>query len=244
MFTSRDGYTLVGTDSAGNQLRQLAGRMNNPIYTQALIDGKKEDGSDNHSLTAKIGELESRDLAKNVMYCLLFGGGDAKLAKTAKKPVGSGGILRDKLYRGLDGLGDLVEKITKEWKNTATQRYNPKFGKMEYANGTITGLDGRPITVPSEHQLLVYLLQSDEAIHMSKAYCLLNQRLSERFIWGVDYGVVCFYHDEYTIECKVEIADEVKAISEQCITDAGSFFNIACPHAGDGNIGKDWYAIH
>jgi len=244
MFTSREGYTLVGTDSAGNQLRMLAGRMNNPVYTKALVDGKKEDGSDNHSLTAKIGELESRDLAKNVMYCLLFGGGDAKLAKTAKKPIGSGGILRDKLYRGLDGLGDLVEKLTKEWKQTATQRYNPKFGRMEYANGTITGLDGRPITVPSEHQLLVYLLQSDEAIMMSKAYCLLHQRLAERFVWGLDYGVVCFYHDEYTIECREEIAEEVRMISEQCIVDAGVFFNISCPHEGEGKIGKTWYAIH
>jgi DNA polymerase I len=244
IFTSRVGYTLVGTDSAGNQLRMLAGRMNNPVYTKALVEGKKEDGSDNHSMTRDIGELESRDVAKNVMYCLLFGGGDVKLAKTARKPPGSGPQLRDRLYRGLDGLGDLVERITKEWKETARQKYNAKFGRMEYFNGRITGLDGRPIVVASEHQLLVYLLQSDEAVHMSKAYCLLNERLAERFTWGVDYGVVCFYHDEYTIECREEIAQEVKEISEQCIVDAGKFFNIACPHAGGGNIGKTWYAIH
>jgi DNA polymerase-1 len=244
MFTSRDGYTLVGTDSAGNQLRMLAGRMNNPVYTKALVEGKKEDGSDNHSLTAKIGELESRDIAKNVMYCLLFGGGDAKLAKTAKKPIGSGADLRGKLYRGLDGLGDLVEHITKEWKRTAIQRYNPKFGRMEYANGRITGLDGRPITVPSEHQLLVYLLQSDEAIMMARAYVKLCSDLNEKYIWGDDYGIVCWYHDEYTIECRPEIAEDVRRISEDAIRWAGEFYNISCPHAGDGNIGKDWYAIH
>src|SRR5690606_8878714 len=112
-----------------------------------------------------------------VMYCLLLGGGDVKLAKTAKKPAGSGADLRGKLYRGLDGLGTLMESLTKEWKGTAKQRFNAKFNRMEYFDGIITGLDGRPIKVPSEHQLLVYLLQSDEAIHMSKAYCLLNQRL-------------------------------------------------------------------
>ncbi len=244
IFHSSEGFTLVGTDSAGNQLRQLAGRMNNPVYTKALIEGKKEDGSDNHSLTAKIGELESRDVAKNVMYCLLFGGGDAKLAKTAKKPNGSGADLRGKIYRGLDGLGDLIEKITKEWRATARQKFNPKFNRMEYFNGRVTGLDGRPIEIPSEHQLLVYLCQSDEAIHMTKAYNLLHERLAERFTWGVDYGIVCFYHDEYTIECREEIAEEVKLISEQCITDAGKFFNIQCPHAGEGNIGKNWYLIH
>jgi DNA polymerase-1 len=244
IFSSKEGFTLVGTDSAGNQLRQLAGRMNNPVYTKALVEGKKEDGTDNHSLTRDIGGLESRDIAKNVMYCLLFGGGDTKLAKTAKKPAGSGADLRNKLYRGLDGLGTLMERLTKEWKGTARQRFNARFNRMEYFDGIITGLDDRPIKVPSEHQLLVYLLQSDEAIHMSVSYNLLCKRLREKYRWGIDYGVVCFYHDEYTIECREEIANDVKQISEQCIVDAGVMLGINCPHAGEGNIGKNWFEIH
>lgn len=244
IFTSKPGFVLVGTDSAGNQLRQLAGRMGSPVYTRALVEGRKEDGSDNHSLTAKIGELESRDIAKNVMYCLLFGGGDAKLAKTAKKPPGSGADLRNKLYRGLDGLGELMERLTAEWRATAKQRFNPKFRRMEYFNGTITGLDGRPILVPSEHALLVYLLQSDEAIHMAKAYCMVSEELDKKYVRGVDYGVVCWYHDEYTIECREDIAEDVKRISEDAIRDAGEYYNISCPHAGEGAIGKNWYSIH
>lgn len=244
IFTSSNGKVLVGTDSAGNQLRQLAARMNNPEFIFAMISGKKEDGTDPHSLTKRAGELESRDIAKNTIYCLLFGGGDAKLAKTAKKPPGSGAELRLKLYQGLDGLGPLMERLTKEWKETARQRYNPKFNRMEYFNGKITGLDGRPITVPSEHQLLVYLLQADEAIHMAKAYCKVCADLREKYIWGVDYGVVCWYHDEFTIECREEIAEDVKLISENAIKWAGEFFNITCPHAGEGNIGKNWYDIH
>lgn len=244
MFTSKPGFVLVGTDSDSCQLRMLAGRMNNPAYTDALCNGDKKLGTDNHSLTAKIGELESRDIAKNTMYCLLFGGGDGKLAKTAKKPVGSGAALRDRLYRGLDGLGTLMEELIKEWRSTAKQRYNPKFNRMEYYNGYITGLDGRPILVSSEHQLLVYLLQSDEAIMMTKAYNILCKKLSEKWVWGVDYGVVCWYHDEYTIECRENIAEEVKVISESAIVEAGQFYNISCPHVGGGKIGKNWYDIH
>lgn len=244
IFTSKPGFVLVGTDSAGNQLRQLAGRMGDPEYTHALINGKKEDGTDNHSLTQRIGDLESRDVAKNVIYCLLFGGGDGKLAKTAKKPPGSGADLRTKLYRGFAGLGVLMETLTREWKLTARQRFNAKFNRMEYFDGTITGLDGRPIKVPSEHMLLVYLLQSDEAIHMAKAYCLLCAKLSEKYVWGVDYGVVAWYHDEYTIECREDIAEDVKQISEDCIKLAGEYYNISCPHEGEGHIGKNWYEIH
>lgn len=244
IFSSKPGYVLVGTDSAGNQLRQLAARMNNPEFIYAMTSGKKEDGTDPHTLTQRAGELESRDIAKNTMYCLLFGGGDAKLAKTAKKPQGSGAELRSKLYRGLDGLGDLMERLTKEWRSTAKQRYNAKFRKMEYYNGCVTGLDGRPVRIPYEHQLLVYLLQSDEAIHMAKAYNIMCANLNKKYIYGVDYGVVAWYHDEYTVECREDIAEDVKLISELAIKEAGEFFNIACPHEGQGAIGKNWFSIH
>lgn len=244
IFSSKDGFVLVGTDSAGNQLRQLAARMGSDAYIYAMVSGNKDDGTDPHTLTKVAGDLESRDIAKNVMYCLLFGGGDTKLAKTAKKPVGSGADLRDKLYRGLDGLGDLMERLTKEWRSTARQKYNAQFRRMEYYEGIITGLDGRPIKVPSEHQILVYLLQSDEAIHMAKAYCILCAELEKKYVWGKDYGVVCWYHDEYTIECREEIAQDVKRISEDAIRLAGEYYKIKCPHAGEGAIGKNWYAIH
>lgn len=244
IFTSKPGYVLVGTDSDGCQLRMLAGRMNNEAYTTALISGDKKNGTDNHSLTARIGELESRDIAKNVTYCLLFGGGDTKLAKTAKKPVGSGAELRSRLYRGLDGLGVLMERLITEWRSTAKQRYNSDYRRMEYYNGKITGLDGRPILVPFEHQLLVYLLQSDESVMMAKAYNKMCADLKSKYKYGVDYGVVAWYHDEYTVECREEIAEDVKKITEAAIGWAGDFYKIPCPHLGQGAIGRNWYDIH
>ena len=242
-FTSRPGRVLVGTDSDSCQLRMLAGRMGSEAYINAIVNGDKSKGTDNHSLTMKICELDSRDRAKTVMYCLLFGGGDAKLGKSANQ-IGNGAEVRQKLYKGFDGLEQLVENLTKEWKQTAKTRYNKAFRRMEYYDGCITGLDGRPIKVPSEHQLLVYLLQSDEAIAMTKAYCLMAERLSAKYEWGVDWGIVCFYHDEVNIECREEIANDVKKISEQCIVDACEFYNIKCPGKGDGKIGKNWYEVH
>lgn len=243
IFTSKPGYVVVGTDSDACQLRMLGGRMGDPAYIEALVTGDKKKGTDLHSLTKKIGDIESRDLAKNVMYCLLFGGGDIKLGKTAKQP-GKGKELREKLYNGFNGLGKLMESLTKEWRSTAKKRYNNKFNRMEYYDGIITGLDGRPIRVPNEHQLLVYLLQSDEAIMMTAAYNKVCKDLAKKYTWGVDYGIVCWYHDEYTIECREEIAEDVKRIAEEAIAWAGRFYNIPCPHLGQGAIGKNWYSIH
>lgn len=193
IFIAKPGFVLVGTDSDQCQLRMLGGRMGDPAYIKALVDGDKALKTDVHSLTEKIGELESRDIAKNVIYCLLFGGGDTKLGKTAKQP-GNGKALRERLYKGFDGLEALMEGLITEWKATAKKRFNAKFGRMEYYNGRITGLDGRPIVVPSEHMLLVYLLQSDEAIMMAAAYNKFCKDMSKKYVHGVDYGVVCWYH--------------------------------------------------
>jgi len=50
--------------------------------------------------------------------------------------------------------------------------------------------------------------------------------------------------DEYTVECDEDIAEDVKRICEEAIVWAGEFYEIICPHVGDGKVGKDWYAIH
>lgn len=243
MFVAREGKVLVSTDSDSCQLRMLGGRMGDPAYINAIVTGDKTKGTDLHSLTKKIAELESRDVAKNVMYCLLFGGGDTKLGKTARKP-GEGATIRSRLYKGFDGLEAHVNALLKQWRSTAKKRWSQKWNKMEYYDGKIIGLDGRPIKVPYEHQLLVYELQSDEALMMSAAYIKLYTELDKRFEWGKQWGFVCWYHDEYTVECDPDIADEVARLSEEAITWAGNYFKIRCPHIGQAAIGNSWYAVH
>ena len=64
MFSSAPGKVLVSTDSDGNQLRQLAARMRDPGYIEALCNGRKEDGTDLHSVNQRAAGLPSRDDAK------------------------------------------------------------------------------------------------------------------------------------------------------------------------------------
>ena len=79
---------------------------------------------------------------------------------------------------------------------------------------------------------------------MTRAYNTVCRNLREKYVWGVQYGVVCFYHDEFTIECDEDIKEDVKQISEDAIKEAGEYYKILCPHKGEGKIGKNWYAIH
>ena len=173
----------------------------------------------------------------------MFGASDTRLGSIINKSKEVGGLLRKAFLSVSPGFEKLVNDITEEWRRTAQKTM--RYGKIAYYNGYIRGLDGRPIMVASEHALLVYLLQSDEAIMMSAAYCWLYKRLLKAgFKWGDDFTIVCFYHDEFTVECKEELAPLVKRIGEECIADAGKFYKISCEHEGDGKIGKNWYDIH
>jgi DNA polymerase I-like protein with 3'-5' exonuclease and polymerase domains len=64
------------------------------------------------------------------------------------------------------------------------------------------------------------------------------------YVWGEDYGTVCWYHDEFTVECKPEIADKVAALAEESIAWAGRWYKIPVPHQGKATIGKNWAEIH
>lgn len=247
-FTSEPGKVLVGCDSAGCQNRMLAARVGDEFFTKTLIEGKKEDGTSIHHVNQRalkeVAGIEvSYGLAKNLNYAFMFGASDNKLGRMLGKSKEVGSEVRRALLSVAAGFEKLVNDLTTEWRSNAKQRMN-KWNKLEYYNGWIRGLDGRPIFIKSEHAILVYMLQSDEAIMMSAAYNLLHRKLEERFEYGREYKVVGFMHDEYTIECLPEIAEEVSSIAESCIVQAGRFYKIQCPHAGEASIGKNWYDIH
>lgn len=244
MFSCPPGKVLVSTDSEGNQLRQLAARMQDAGYIDALLNGDKDKGTDLHSVNQRAAGLDTRHNAKTFIYGFLFGAGDAKIGKIVKGNAARGKQLKEQFLEGLPTLRDLLERLRAEWRKNARRRMNKKFGKMEYFDGWITGLDGRPIKIASEHAILVYLLQSDEAIQMSAAYNYAIAKLKAKYDYGRQVHVVCFYHDEFTFECDPDIAEDVKKITEDAIAWAGRFYKIACPHLGKGAIGKNWYEVH
>lgn len=245
MFICPKGKVLVGTDSDGNQIRQLCARMGDNEYTQSVIAGDRAKGTDIHTVNQKAAGLPDRDKAKTFFYAFIFGAGDKKIGKIVGGSSGKGKELREDFLEGLPALKKLLSNLSEEWRKTAKRRFNSTYNSIEYLDGWIFGLDGRPIQVPFEHQLLVYLLQSDEAIQMSAAYNWFHKQMERRgYVYGKQYGVVCFMHDEFTVECDEDIAEEVKQLAEDSIVWAGQYYKIACPHAGNGKIGRDWSQIH
>ena len=81
---------------------------------------------------------------------------------------------------------------------------------------------------------------------MAQAYCdLYDTLINEGYEWGKDWAYVCWYHDEYTIECKPELAKIISKHAEEAIGKAGEHFKLNhCPQIGEAEIGGNWYDIH
>jgi len=63
-FTVEKGYKIVGTDSAGCQLRMLAARMGDEAYMDVIVKGDKAKGTDMHTINQKAAGLPLRSQAK------------------------------------------------------------------------------------------------------------------------------------------------------------------------------------
>lgn len=252
LFIVPPGKKLVGCDAEGIELRNL-GHYQCPFddgeFGRAVVDGKKSDETDAHSITKNAIDFNSRDNAKTFRYALMYGAGDFKLGLItladfdeekkarfyAKFPAGKkrdaaivrlGRSRRAKLMKGVRGFAQLVDRIK----------------KLAKKRGWLKGLDGRRIYVRSQHAALNTLLQSAGALVMKKALVLMDTVFAERFPGR--YEFVGNIHDEVQIEADKEIADEIGRIAAESIRLAGEYFRFRVPLAGDFAVGDNWAETH
>lgn len=242
LWIPRQGWVLVGCDAEGLELRMLAhylAKYDGGAYARAVVEGKKEDETDAHSMTKKAVGLYSRDSAKTFIYALIYGAGDAKLGATIiedahkadKKIAGSatalGKAARDKMVKGITGYGKLVEGVQFKVKKT----------------GTLRGLDGRTLNVRSAHSALNTLLQSAGAIVMKKAAALFHAEHEDTY--GLSWAYCANVHDEVQIEAaSKDVAEGLGRDFAECITSAGVELGVRCPLAGSFDVGSNWSETH
>jgi DNA polymerase-1 len=251
------GKVLVGVDAEGLELRCLAHYLwplDGGAYAKMLLEGDKKVGTDVHSVATRLLCFHDRDETKRAEYGWLYGAGDAKLGLIAyqdaykagkdidyaglgipvkghRKPANGivGKALRARLEEGITGLGPLVNGIRAKAKEA----------------GKLRGLDGRTLWIRSEHSALNFLLQSAGIIIVKKAWTFICPELSTRgLVEDRDYGVVMQVHDEFQIEARPEVAEEVGKTVADSIVRAGRELGFRCPLAGDYKIGPTWADTH
>lgn len=255
LWIAAAGLVLVGCDAEGLELRALAhymARWDDGAYGDAVVNGKKEDGTDVHTVNQHAVGLNKRDAAKTFIYALIYGAGDHKLGSVIYDDMTdaqkdrfdkSPGAVKDR-DRALATLGRkrrarLMERLpalaelTKAVKAAASKR------------GHLKGIDGRLLHVRGQHSALNTLLQSAGAVAMKKALVILAEQLSTHPNPLLrDTKFVANVHDEFQMEVHPDAAQELGRLAADAIRRAGEHFNFRCPLAGAFDVGRNWSETH
>lgn len=224
-----DDAWLVGCDMEGAHLRIFAHLIRDDEFVKALIEGKKEDATDIHSLNKRnLGELcVDRDRAKTFIFSFLNGAGAGKVAEIFGCTNRAAKDCLDGYVRAYPGLVELKAKTI----------------PRDAARGFFVGFDGRKVVNDSEHHMIGMYLQNAESVVMKHANVLWKEELDER---GIEYRQVNWVHDEWVTEVRGdrETAELVGRIQAAAITTTGTRLGCYCPLSGEFKVGRNWLDVH
>lgn len=236
LFTVTDygngDYVLCGHDADGLELRTLGHHMDDPDFIRAVDEGKKEDGTDVHTVNQRKAGLDNRDLSKTTIYLIIYGGGDAKLAKELGITVDEAREVRRKLLEGLPKLQEVINRL-----------------KRQAKKGYVVGLDGRKMFLrrdPNtgkvlEHKALSTQNQGDGAIVMKLSMIYLNIMVKNR---QLDVRKVIDQHDEAQAEVHKKDSKKYMELSCKSVVKAGQRLKLKCPLKASAQVGKNWSETH
>lgn len=264
LFTASTGRVLVGHDADGLELRMLAHYMDDPEYTKTLLEGKKEDGTDIHSVNQRLAGLSTRDSAKTFIYALIYGAGDGKLGSIVGGTKRDGTLLRKRFLDSLPALKRLIERVRRASKKGFLKGLDGRKVWMRYSEGRVM-----------EHKALNTLLQSAGAIVMKKSMCLLHKDVLKLFPnrWEISeentlenyhsnlFGTVSptqkdflnlhipvlkvlDFHDESQADILPEYVELYKDLAVKSVEKAGEYFKMKIPLAASAASGLNWALTH
>ncbi|AHK11901.1 DNA polymerase I [Vibrio phage CHOED] len=230
LFCAPEGYTVVGADASGLELRCLAHYMNDPEYTDLILHG------DIHSHNQMLAGLEKRGQAKTFIYAFLYGAGNEKIGSIvvpyADIPTkkAEGAKLKKRFLKGLPKLERLITKVTETVESRGMR-----------GTATVKGIDGRRIRIRAAYAALNSLLQSCGAV-VCKVWLLAIVRNIHAH--GIDARLVASVHDEYQFIVRDDHVEALMEICEATMPLVGEAMKFRCPLASEAKAGRSWAETH
>lgn len=226
LFIVPKGKKIVGCDMSGLELRIFAhylAKYDNGKYASVILN------DDIHTYNQKAAGLPTRDLAKTFIYGTLYGAGDEKVGSIVGKDSKEGRRLKNMFKKNVPAYKVLVDDI----------------GKVVKEKGFLIAIDGNRFFIRSEHSALNTLLQGTGAL-LCKQWCIItyDRLISLGYKWDKDFAFTLNIHDEFEIECREEVAEEVAEIAKSSTTLAGEYFKLRIKIEGEAKIGRDWGEVH
>ena len=243
LFYAPPGWLLIGADASGLELRALGAQLayfDDGEYAKLV----STDDFDIHTHNAKLfgifdgkGEIDkkTRELAKTMIYAVLYGAGAQKLGSILDISLNS----EERKELGYETINTFYKNLP------AIKQLKDKVDERVLKRGYLTGIDGRHLQIRSRHSALNQLLQSTGAIAVKKATCILYKDLYENGLrWACHFAFVAHIHDEIQALVKPQFEELYKDLAIDSFRKSGEFFNLKCPLTGEAKEGKNWMETH
>lgn len=227
LFTVPAGKALVGIDVSGLELRMLAhylARYDGGEFAKIVCEGDIH----TENWKAEPRHIKSRQMAKPVIYGMIYGAQDPKLGEIVGKGREAGADIRKALYARYPGL----DTITKAAQHAAKTR------------GYIIGLDGRHMPIRSPHSALNTLLQGGGGV-VTKQWIVYTHEDFKSAGLADQVAQVAWSHDEIQVEADdADVAHAAGKISVAAIARAAERLKVRCPLTGEFKVGRTWADTH
>jgi DNA polymerase I len=235
LFHAPDGWTLIGVDAKALELRCLAGYLahwDDGEYARVVTD----ESIDIHTYNQEMFGVATRDIAKRLLYGLLYGCGALK-AGTIIDPNEKDELVLRKL--GSTAMNSFMQGIPAL--KALKDRIAHNIAKREY----LIGLDGRPLFCRSDFKGLNVLLQSSGALIMKQVVIELHNKMYDLgYIYGYDWQQHAMIHDEVQVSCPPAMVDTLTSVALEAFPASQQFFDFQCPIHGDAHVGYCWSDTH
>jgi DNA polymerase I-like protein with 3'-5' exonuclease and polymerase domains len=235
LFHAPDGWTLIGVDAKALELRCLAGYLahwDSGEYARVVTD----ESIDIHTYNQEMFGVATRDIAKRLLYGLLYGCGALK-AGTIIDPNEKDELVLRKL--GSTAMNSFMQGIPAL--KALKDRIAHNIAKREY----LIGLDGRPLFCRSDFKGLNVLLQSSGALIMKQVVIELHNKMYDLgYIYGHDWQQHAMIHDEVQVSCPPAMIDTLTSVALEAFPASQQFFDFQCPIHGDAHVGYSWDQTH
>lgn len=225
LFKTPEGWSMVGADMSGLELRCLAHFMafyDKGEYAKVVTEG------DVHTTNMQAAGIESRDQAKRFIYAYLYGAAPPKIAEVLGCKRNEAANVMERFAKGLPALAKLKQAVAEAAKK-----------------GHILSIDGRKVPIRSPHAALNSLLQSSGAILCKTWFLTIRDAIeAEGLVWGKDFYFLAHIHDEVQIAVKKGYEELVGKITIDSARKVAERYQFKCPLAAEYKVGDTWAATH
>ena len=236
LFHAPYDWDQIGVDAKALELRCLAGYLaywDDGEYAALVVNPEV----DIHTYNQEQFGVPTRDIAKRLLYGMLYGCGAAKagtiIDPNEKDPEKLKTMGRDAINSFLVGVPAL-RKLKQQVEETIAER------------GYLLGLDKRALHCRSAFKGLNVLLQSAGALLMKQVVININQNIASNLNldYGLDWYQMLMIHDEVQLACKPEHTKAIQKESLDAFPQAQEFFGFKCKIEGDSKVGSNWAETH